>query len=43
MMISSNGNRDKDQLHIEKVNFVTLKHGKKHIEHRAKKILGKLY
>lgn len=43
IVISSNGNWNKGQLHIEKVNFVTLRHGKKHIEHRAKKILEKVY
>ncbi|MGI1820558.1 Tn7-like element transposition protein TnsE [Exiguobacterium sp. TRN 1102] len=43
IVISRNGNWNKEQLHIEKVNFVTLRHGKKHIEHRAKKILEIVY
>lgn len=34
----SNGNCNKKQLLIEKVNFITLKHGKNHIEDKAKNI-----
>lgn len=42
-LVDNRGTWNKEQLHCNKINFLTLRHGKKDGEHRARKIMGKSY
>ena len=42
-LVDNHGTWNKEQLHCNKINFLTLRHGKKDVEHRARKIMRKSY
>ncbi|MDM5250812.1 Tn7-like element transposition protein TnsE [Lysinibacillus sp. G4S2] len=42
-LIENNGTWNKEQLFFNNINFLTLRHGKRNIEHRANKIFRKIF